>query len=381
MHKEQAMSEEQSAQELPAITDTPARGSPADLSRMAREVAALKQDIAAEGEVAEVGEITTESAPTVPESDIEVPNPFWDNTEEPEPLIEEILPGEEAVEEALQDVPALQTIRFKANGEEKEISLEEAQKQLAMAEGGAQAFSKLAVANQRVKQLEDELPELERKAKLMDKLDSLDDEMEILRIATGRDPEEYLADLMRKERIKSTGTEAEIEQLKAEEELASMRRALKAQEARQAEIEAREQARVRTAEKAELKGLLESEYFKHQFDLGDEIASNNANEMLWQQSQRQLARYVQKYQDRPDFKQLLPKMAAKSFEDVKGKMNGFTGADTVQAQVQEAIDNKKQKAATSAAAASTRRLAGVNPDKFKGLTPREIGRMMGVKGL
>ena len=79
---------------------------------------------------------------------------------------------------------------------------------LSKIEGGTQAFNKLAQANKRMKDLESRMPDLEKKAALLDKLESIKhDPMEIIKIATGKDPEQFLAEAMRKQRILETGSD------------------------------------------------------------------------------------------------------------------------------------------------------------------------------
>jgi hypothetical protein len=249
-----------------------------------------------------------------------------------------------------------------------------------MAEGGAQAFTKLAKANKRMKELESKLPDLEKKAQLLDKLEEVKHDWKaVLQIATGQDPEQFLAEVMRKQRILETGSDAEKASLEKEERLAQLERQLEAQRARQEELEKMEESRTYSAEKDGLKSMLEGEFFKHKFELGNDVDSNDVNEMLWQQGQRRMTQYVKKYQNHPKFKELLPKMAQKSFEDVAGKLKRLT-TGSVQAEVEKAITMKKQKAAEKAAVASTRRISEANSDDFKGMGIREIAdRLVGKK--
>ncbi len=327
----------------------------------------------------QIAALATEEAsytPAVPDGDIDVPiSDFWDNKPQAG------APAEEQAEvESVEsvDVPASdeQIIRYKANGQELEISLEEARQKLAMAEGGAKAFSKLAQANKRVKELESNLPELQKKAELLDKLEEVKHDWKaVLQIATGQDPEQFLAEAMRKQRILETGTDVEKSQLEREERFAQLERQLRAQEEKQAEIEKREKERLYNAEKSSLKSMLEGEFFKHKVELESEVDSNEVNEMLWQNSQRKMAKYVKKYQDHPRFQELLPKMVQKSFEEEAGKLKRLA-TGSVQAKVDEAIKQKKAKAAEQAAIASTSRIAEPDMASFKGKSVREIADML-----
>ena len=352
-----------------------ASGSPVvEKSQIAKEFEALAAQEPAVPALDEINEsLTSESEVDVPISD------FWDNKTEAVEEAVETPAGAEVGEEA-SDVSPGETIKFKANGKEVELTFDEARKRLALAEGGAQAFTKLAVANQKVKELESKLPDLEKYKGLFDKLESVKhNEDELIKIISGKDPETWKADFLRKQRIQTTGSDAEKAQLIKEERLSQLERQLEAQRSRQEELEKNESDRLYKSEKDSLKTMLESEFTKHRFSMGNDVDSNDVNEMLWQQGRLRMTEYVKKYQQHPKFQELLPKMAQKSFEDVAGKLNRLT-TGSVQAKVDEAIKAKKVNAAEKAATASTRRMADVNPDDFKGLSVREIAdKMLGKK--
>lgn len=356
-----------------------------DLDAMAAEVKAMTQGEAnAEAAIESLNEQIAD--PTV---DVDVPNTFWDNMEKPEAepeaevaqeepeATEEVEAEPEVAEEPKEDVPADQIIRFKANGEEVEMTLEEAKKQLSMAQGAQKAFNKLDRANKKVKELEAKQQELAEKAALLDKLEEVKHDWKaVLQIATGQDPEQFLAEVMRKQTIRETGTEAERAQLEKEERLAQLERQLEAQRQKQEQLEKLDQERAYGAEKAELKSMLESEFFKNQFKLEDQEDTDYINETLWQRGQKRMQQYVKKYQDHPKFKTLLPKIVQKSFEEEAQRLKRVT-TGSVQAKVEEAIKNKKQKAAEQAAVASTRQLKQPDADKFKNAkSVREIAEAL-----
>ncbi len=344
-------------------------------SDMAKEIKAMADQSAAEATALEAIK-----EPSALDADIDVPevSSFWDRATAPPKEEEgaEAAPGEEP------EAPPSETIRFKANGEEQEISLEDARKKLAMVEGGAKAFSQLAQANKRIKELESANdPDTAKKVALMDKLESLKhDDRALIQIITGKDPDEYLAELLRKERIRETGTDVDIRTLEREEEFAQLKRELEAQRERQEEHDKRESARLKSSETSELKGLVDQEFFKHKFETGDETDSNDMNEMLYTQGRHRMSQYVKKYQSHDNFKQLLPKIVEKSFTEVAGKLQRLT-TGSVQSKVDEAIAAKRQTAKEQAALASTRRLTEPRTDDFKGLGPREIAeKLTGNRG-
>jgi hypothetical protein len=375
-NKENRMSEQENTQaSAPEAAEAPIR------SEMAEQIAALSAEAEAPTDLSDLNEaLADDTELDVPASD------FWDNEESAPAEVAEEPEAEEstAVEEEApaQDVSEepVQTITFKANGQEQEITLEEARQKLAMAEGGAQAFTKLAQANKRVKEFEKLVPELQQKAALLEKLEEVKHDPEaIIKIATGKDPQEFMAEYLRKQRILETGSDAEKAQLEKEERLAKLERELEVERAEREAFKKAEQERQYTSERDSLKSMMESEFFKHKVDLGSDIDSNAANEYLWHRSQQQMAKYVKKYQDHPKFKELLPKMAQKSFEDVAGTVKRIT-TGSVQAKVDEAIKQKKQKAAEKAAVASTRRMSDPDSNNFAGLSVREIAdKLVGKK--
>ena len=320
-------------------------------------------------------------------SDLDVPvSDFWSNAETVNaPTSEEATSDEPtssddevSLEGDVSESP--QTIKYKANGQDVELTLEEAVKKLSMVDGGAQAFSKLAEANKRIAEYESSIPEMRKKAETLDKLEEVKhDWRAILQIATGQDPDVFLADVMRKQRINETGSDAEKHQLAREERVTALERKLQAQEDANEASKARDAERDRTSEQTALKSLLDGEYFKHKLDMGDDVRSNSANELLWQHGQRQMTKYVKKYQNDPRFKELLPKMAQQSFKDAAGILQNLA-TGSVQAEVDKAIAAKKQTAAEKAAVASTRRLQDNSFEDFKGLGIREIAdRLIGKK--
>lgn len=362
---------------------------PTEMSDMAQQIADLQTNAAETADIDAINE-GLESTMDVPESN------FWDNAS---PSVEnEVLPTE--IDSVSNDVPDNdQIIKFKAFGQEKELSFEEAGKRLGLPteivaglptdavstalskiEGGNQAFSKLAEANKRVKQLESSRSELEKKASLIDKLEEVKhDWKQVLQIATGQDPDTFLKEAMRKQRILELGSDGEKNQLEKEERLAMLERKLEAQRLQQEELSTQEQTRLYGSEKLEMKSLMTDAFNKHKLDLGNETDSNDVNEMLWDNSRAQMAKYVTKYKDHPKFKELLPKMAQKSFEDVAGKFNRLTTGQ-VQTKVDEAIKNKKQQSQEKAAIASTRRISEPNSQNFEGMSVREIAdRLVGKK--
>lgn len=327
------------------------------------------------------------------EATVDVPlSGFWDNAEEPE-QDEQPVSLSEADEQA--DVPQSGIISFKANGEERQMTLEEASKKLdldastisqipqeslkralAKVVGSERAFTKLAQTTKEMKDLQSKLPELEKRAQLLDKLEEIKhDPKLLLNLITGQDYDSFMQDQIRRYEIMKNGSEADKKALEREERLAALERRMADEEDAKAEAAKLQEQKAYESEKGELKGLLESEFFKHQFDLGDDADSNDVNEILWERGQRQLSRYVKKYQDHPKFKELLPKMVQKAFEDEAGKLRRLT-TKPVQAKVDEVIAKKRQKAAEQAQVSAGRANPQLDMDNFQGKSIRDIANML-----
>jgi hypothetical protein len=317
-------------------------------------------------------------------SEIDVPmSDFWDNKPKAESEVTEEPAIASLEEEVVSDVsdPIEQTITFKANGEDVSLTLEEARSKLAMAEGGAKAFTKLAQANKRLKELESSSSEYKKKAELIDKLESIKhNEDELIRLISGKDPQEWKAEILRKERILSTGSAAEKSQLEKDERIAELERKQSIADAKQEELAQLEQERSYNSEKSSLNNMLEGEFFKHKLELGNDIDSNDANELLWADGNRNVTKLVAKYKEHPKFKDALPKIIQKAFGEAANKLNRLA-TGSVQTKVDEAIKAKKEKAAANAAVASTRHISEPNSDDYSGLGVREmIEKLTGKKG-
>lgn len=358
------------------VQDAPAPEAQNEPSDIAKELASLG------GNEAEADE-SLDGVST----DIEVPvNDFWDNADSKNRPTEDVeaepASSDEVTLEGTEDVsqPTGETISYKANGEEIEISLDEARKKLAMSDGGAKAFSKLAQANKELAQYKEEIGSLREKADVLDKLEEVKhDWRAIIQIATGQDPDTFIEDVARKNNILKNGTEVEKAALEREDRLAALERKLAADEKEVETRKQREAEREASAEKQKLKTMLDGEFFKHKFNLGDDVRSNEVNEMLWHEGRNFMTRYVSKYKDHPKFDDLLPKMAEKSFQDAADKLKRLTSG-SVQAEVTKAIEAKKQTAKEKAAVASSRRIDTPSFDDFKGLGVREIAdKLLGKK--
>ena len=341
---------------------------------MKAEVNALKEEVSAAPE-APIAQLDSDLQ-TI-ESDIEVgPSDFWDNVGEESSVAEEIV--QESAAEIVPD--ADQIVKFKANGQDQELTMAEVRKRLSMQEGQKDAFNRASKAEKMLKEMESKQSSLQEKADLLDKLESLKhDPMAVIKIATGMDPEAYLSKILQDREVRETGSAAEIDALDKSDKLARLERQLEEQAERQSQIEKSESSRLKNAETAELKSLVDGEFFKHQFKLADDVDSNVANDMLYSRGKKRMTEYVKKYQDHPNFKSLLPKMAQKSFEDVAGEINRLTTGQ-VQDNVDKAIAGKKAKAQESAQMAANSRNEE-NPTKgFEGLSIRDIANKLRRSG-
>lgn len=260
-----------------------------------------------------------------------------------------------------------QTIKFKANGEDIELSLEEAQKRLSLAEGARQALQDRATLKKEVANLKKQSEELAKYKDTWDKLESVKhDRKQLLELITGESYDDIMQREAERRDIYQYGTDEQkrlleysekLQKLERERELENSRRESQVQQAEQAKFD---------AEKQRVQTTMEREYYKHELpeDL-DPAAANKLKAMLWQQSASDLKQYYQKYG------KITNKMVEKAFAD---NANVLLGAHSKQVdkKVNEIRESEKQSAKEKAQLASTKdsgitmdaNLAKLNPNQL-----------------
>lgn len=213
-----------------------------------------------------------------------------------------------------QDIPAdkpSQTIKFKANGKDMELSVEEAQRRLSLAEGARQALQDRAKLRKENETIRKQAEELTKYKETWDKLESVKhDRRQLLELITGESYDDLIAQEAEKREIHLYGTDEQkqlleysekVQRLEREKELENGRREKAAQQVDKANYDA-EQTRLKTA--------MEKEFGKYKLPEGlDPTAQTKLSKMLWKQSVDDLKSYHSQYG------KITGKMVEKAFQD------------------------------------------------------------------
>ena len=237
------------------------------------------------------------------ESDLEIESSgFWENENAPTDKEEsEEAESTEENEESEDETDASEagqpkTIKYKANGEELEASIEDAQKALALQTAARQALTNQGEMKKKVRDLETAKQELSKYQESWQKLEDLRDDPDKLMEILFNKPIKELRKQIAEEYLAYEDASPEMRSvLDHKRELEEMKRDYKRQ---QAEAEKHKQdldSRNYRAEKTELKNGIETEFGKYEFgDIEPDVAGG-LREMLWDASISTLKRYNQKY--------------------------------------------------------------------------------------
>lgn len=355
---------------------------------VAAEVAALKADVAAHGDPGAaggpLGDILSPEGP-IPggalESDIEVESTFWDNEVVDIPdgvqLEEEASPDtaedQPAGEEPEGDIPEQseasdeQLIRFKANGVEQELTMEEAKKQLALVQGARKAFNDRAKTQQRVKKLEAQLKDAVKAQESWAKLEALRETPErIIEVVMGQSLDDLVQKKLEREKLYASATPEERQMLDQDYRLEQMERQLererKDRESAKAEV-ARIQEETATAAQ---KSRLDTAFEQFNVKVEDPQLQSRISKYVWKNAISDLKDYHKAGYDVTN-----PKVIAKAFKDVAATVNAVHGKE-VDRGVKKAIDKHKTAAKEKAQVASTTNYPKTKAPDFGKMNPSQI---------
>ena len=243
-----------------------------------------------------------------------------------------------------------QTIKFKVNGKEQELTLEEAKKQLSMSQASKAWTGEKAKLTKALKSERAKLDKLKTKAESFDKLDEAyrKNPQEIFKLVTGEDFKTYLDREVAKRELYRSGTEEEKRIMDQEAKISEMERRME-MEKLESENRVREAEELEfEADKTRMQNLMTEEFRKYQLpeDIEPTVA-NRLKRMLWAQSTADLKAYYAKYG------RLTPKMYEKAFSSNAAALNYFK-ENVVEKEVGKAVKAKKEDAKNKAQIASAR---------------------------
>jgi hypothetical protein len=318
-------------------------------------------DMSAEAELATAEEDGMPTASQV-DSDLEIESDWFDS----EPKGESTPISSEADTPDTSDEPS-QTIKFKANGEDIELSVEEAQKRLSMAEGARQALQDRSKLRKEAKAKDQEIEALRQYKDTWEKLEAIKhDRQKLLETITGESYDDFLSQEAERREIYQNGTDEQRRLLEQADKIEKLERAQAADsQRREADLNKAETAKF-DAEKQRVQNSMEREYYKHKLPEGVEgSAQNKLKNMLWKQSADDLKQYYQKYG------KITNKMVEKSFKDNANVLFN-SHKQAVAKGVSEVRETKKQAAKEKAQIASVKNSdQGIAPDVLK-MNPNQL---------
>jgi hypothetical protein len=315
-------------------------------------------DFAKEAEVAlsESGDLELPEYARI-ESDIEVPS-TWAN---------EVPETKKVVVESQEAPKPSETIKFKANGEEIEISLEEAKQKLSLVEGSRQALQDRAKLSKELKELRKQAQELAEYKDTWEKLEAVKhDRKQLLELITGESYDDVVAREAERRELYRNGTDEQKQLLEYAERVQRLEREREVdQKRRDTEMTRIEQAKF-DAERDRVKTAMEREYFKHKLPEGlDPAAQKKLGAMVWQQSVADLKSYYNQYG------KITNKMVEKAFAD-NASLLTHSVAKSADKHASVVSEERKKQAVEKAQIASTRNYDSGDLSKLTGMNPNQL---------
>jgi hypothetical protein len=306
---------------------------------------------------------------------LEVPeSSFWDD----ESPASETADSPSETEAKQPNLSAAGTIKYKADGKEIEISLEEAKKQLSLAAGARRAFTEKQKIQKQYEALSKERQELLKIKEAWDKLEELKNDPERLaEVIFDKPYADIEKEVYERRRLYEEATPEERQLLEYEARMRNLERDMERRN-REAERKRQEaEEREYSATTTKLETAMQREFFKHQVvDSQDPTVANKLRKMLWRQSVADLKEYAKRL---PEGKLPGPKLIAKVFADNARAISGFK-SEIVNKEIKQAVDQKKQASVQKAQLSSTANYSSqIDPNLMK-LNPLDLFNKLRGRG-
>lgn len=323
----------------------------------------------------------TESAPVVEteqpisgieaDPEFEVTSDFWNEGEAPESTSDSDPEAESDTSQVLADQ---ETIKYKANGEEQEITLEEAKKRLSLLEGSRKAFSDRAKLRKQYKEVKAQVDELQSYKDTFDKLERIkNNPAQLFEAITGESYAEFLNRELEKRHAYQSATPEQQRAMEAEERLRLIEQQMQLEKQDREKREQEAETKLFKAEKSQLQGRLEREFFKHELPNDNPQVANKLRKMLWRNALADLKDYHN------NGYKLTDKVIQKAFADNSSALQYYYGQQ-VEKGVSTAINKKKESAKEKAQIASTRNYQAPIDSSISKLDPMSLfNRFKGAK--
>jgi hypothetical protein len=256
------------------------------------------------------------------------------------------------------------TIKYKANGKEVEISLDEAKKQLSLVAGARRAFTEKQKIQKQYEALQQEHQQLLKIKEAWDKLEDLKHDPERLaEVIFDKPYADIEKEIYERRRLYEEASPEERQLLEYEARMRNLERDMERRN-REAERKRQEaEAREYSANLTKLEAEMQRAFFKHKVvDTQDPNVANKLRKMLWRQSVADLKEYAKRL---PEGKLPGPKLIAKVFDDNARAIAGFK-SEIVNKELKQAVEQKKQAATQKAQLSSTANYSNsIDPNLLK----------------
>ena len=312
---------------------------------------AAKEVMADQGAVEEVQSELAQDTSHL-EHDEEIPSFLDDDSETNSPLIDET----ESEDTEVSEVPETpQTLRYTADGQEFEASIEDAKKALSLAKGAKKAFTNNAKLRRKVKQIESQIEDLSQyKTNWEEVMKSVHSPEELYQKLTGESFEDRVDREIQRRQLYNNASPAERQLFDYEDRFQKMQAE---QERLRKESETRLQQtenRASEARKSHLSSMLEPAFHQVTANLEENVGAAQANKIkraLWRESIEDVKEAVKRGY-KPS-----AKLVGKIFERNAGILIG-NNSKAVEAGVQQELKSREEVAKEKAQVASTQNYSG-----------------------
>jgi hypothetical protein len=308
---------------------------------------------------------TEPTGETLPGSD------FWD--EDKTALAESEAPASAPEVQEAKEQAAAAALKYRANGVDREVSLEEARKMLADYDGNQKGYKLAAQAQRQLKQLQREMKDLTPLRERLDKIESLkDDPGGLIEAVTG----ESMADLIAREVEKHNQYQLATPEERAKMDFLQKQAEMEERLARQEKLlKSREDdllAQASEGRKEALNEKLKSAMAEHYSPNPDPSVDNDLREMAWRTSVAKIKGYHKEGYAISD------KLINAVFKKVNRRLGTHRTAN-VNSEVAKISAQKTAQATEKAQIASQQNYAPSKPIETKGMNPLDLFHSM-VRG-
>lgn len=296
---------------------------------------------------------------------------FFDDDESAAALVEdETISGTAPEVQAAEEAAAVAKFKYKANGQDKEISFDEARKLLSQHDGNQKGYKLAAKANRELKQLRKDLAAAQEAQTSLQELRALkDDPASLIEAVTGKSMRDYIQEEVERQNKYQLATPEERAQMDYLQKQAELEARVAKQEAQLTAREEELRAEARSARKEALGEKLRSAMEAHYVPNDDPMVDNTLREMFFKTS----VGHIQKYHSQ-GYK-VNDKLVNAVFKR-NARVLGTHRTSNINQEVAKVSAKKSEAATKQAQQAATANYSSPKIPKISGFRPTEIFESM-----